>query len=144
MSTQAHSPTVGGGDRLVAGISLVCLPAAVAIVAVGAINNVEGVLLALAGIALVIAGGWYAVSRRGGARTAGMVAALAGLCVLVAALVVADLSWWRILSAVALGVVALMFGWTSGWGSAGPRRSTAPPAPRPTGAGPGPRSSSPA
>jgi len=63
MSTQAHSPTVGGGDRLVAGISLACLPAAVAIVAVGAINNVEGVLLALAGIALVIAGGWYAVCR---------------------------------------------------------------------------------
>jgi diacylglycerol kinase family enzyme len=106
MSTQAHSPTVGGGDRLVAGISLACLPAAVAIVAVGAINNVEGVLLALAGIALVIAGGWYAVSRRGGARTAGIVAALAGLCVLVAALVIADLSWWRILSAVVLGVVA--------------------------------------
>jgi len=93
MSTQAHPPTVGGGDRLVAGISLACLPAAVAIVAVGAINNVEGVLLALAGIALVIAGGWYAVSRRGGARTAGIVAALAGLCVLVAALVIADLSW---------------------------------------------------
>jgi Diacylglycerol kinase catalytic domain len=106
MSTQAHPPTVGGGDRLVAGISLACLPAAVAIVAVGAINNVEGVLLALAGIALVIAGGWYAVSRRGGARTAGIVAALAGLSVLVAALVIADLSWWRILSAVVLGVVA--------------------------------------
>ncbi len=74
--------------------------------AVGAINNVEGVLLALAGVALVVAGGWYAVSRRGGPRTAGLVAALAGVCVLVAALVVADLVWWRVLSAVVLGVVA--------------------------------------
>jgi diacylglycerol kinase family enzyme len=93
-------------DRLRAAISLVCLPAALAIVAIGALNNVAGVLWALAGAALVIAGGWYAVSRRGAARTAGVVAALAGLCLLVVALAVADLTWWRVLAAVVLGAVA--------------------------------------
>jgi diacylglycerol kinase family enzyme len=98
--------TVTSGDRLRAGLSLVCLPAAIAIVAVGAVSNVAGVLLGLAGAALVVAGGWYAVSRRGGARTAGVVAALAGLCALVAALLAADLTWWRIAAALFLGAVA--------------------------------------
>ena len=106
MSIQAPTPMAAGGDRLRAGISLACLPAAVAIVAIGALDNVAGVLLGIAGAALVVAGGWFAVSRRGGGRTAGMVAALAGLCVLVGALAVADLVWWRILAAVVLGAVA--------------------------------------
>jgi diacylglycerol kinase family enzyme len=106
MTTEPTPATVSPSDRLRAAISLVCLPAALAIVAIGALNNVAGVLWALAGAALVIAGGWYAVSRRGAARTAGAVAALAGLCLLVVALAVADLTWWRVLAAVVLGAVA--------------------------------------
>jgi diacylglycerol kinase family enzyme len=106
MSAPAPTPMAGAGDRLRAGVSLACLPAALAIVAVGALNNVAGVLWALAGAALVIAGGWFAVSRRGAARTGGMVAALGGLCLLVVALAVADLTWWRIVAAVVLGAVA--------------------------------------
>jgi len=106
MNPEGSTSTATPADRMAAAISLLCLPAAVVIVAIGALDNLEGVLLALAGAALVIAGGWYAVSRRGGARTAGLVAALAGLCVLVLALIVADLVWWRILAAVVLGAIA--------------------------------------
>jgi diacylglycerol kinase family enzyme len=106
MNPEGSTSTVTPADRMAAAISLLCLPAAVVIVAIGALDNLEGVLLALAGAALVIAGGWYAVSRRGGARTAGLLAALAGLCVLVLALIVADLVWWRILVAVVLGAIA--------------------------------------
>jgi diacylglycerol kinase family enzyme len=106
VSVDASTVKVPSGDRLRAGVSLLCLPAALVIVAVGALNNVDGVLLGLAGAALVIAGGWYGVSRRGGARTAGIVVALGGLCVLVAALLAADLTWWRIAAAIVLGAVA--------------------------------------
>lgn len=106
MSIETSPSTVTTADRARAALSLACLPAALALVAVGALSNVKGVLLALAGAALVVAGGWYAVSRRGVARTAGMVAAVAGVCLLLAALLAADLTWWRIAAAVVLGAVA--------------------------------------
>jgi diacylglycerol kinase family enzyme len=106
VSVDASTTTVTSGDRLRAAISLACLPAALAIVVVGALNNVTGVMLGLAGAALVVAGGWFAVSRRGGARTAGLVAAVAGIGVFVAGLIAADLTWWRIAAAVVLGAVA--------------------------------------
>jgi diacylglycerol kinase family enzyme len=103
---KVEARTVSSGDRVLAAGSLLCLPVALALVAVGALNNVAGVLLGLAGAALLVAGGWYAVSRRGGARTAGLIAAFAGICVLVVALVAADLTWWRIATAFVLGAVA--------------------------------------
>jgi diacylglycerol kinase family enzyme len=106
VSTEATTGKVPPGDRLRAGVSLLCLPAALVIVAAGALNNLDGVLLGLAGAALVVAGGWYGVSRRGGARTAGIVVALGGVCVLVGAVLGADLTWWRIAAAIVLGTVA--------------------------------------
>ena len=136
MTVGAQTERTGWADRMLAAISLACLPGALALVAIGALSNLAGVALGLAGAALVVAGGWYAVSRRGGPRVAGVTAAAAGCGVLVAALIVADLTWWRIAAAIALGAVAAATAHSALGRAAAqtpePHRTLVPPAVHPT------------
>ena len=136
MTDEAQTERAGWADRMLAAISLACLPGALALVTIGALGNLAGVALGLAGAALVVAGGWYAVSRRGGPRVAGVTATAAGAGVLVAALIVADLTWWRIAAAIALGAAAAATA-HSALGRAAdqspkPLRALVPPAAHPT------------
>ena len=66
-------------ERLSALTALVALAAAVVLVVVAAARNWEGVLIALVGLLVVVAGGWYAVSRRGTVRSVALLAVLVGV-----------------------------------------------------------------
>jgi len=99
--------TVTGRERVAAVTALVAIVGAHVLTIIGAVENWKGLLLALAGLLVVVVAGWYAVSRRGGARSMALVAGLAGVGLFVAGFVVADLSAVRILAVVVLAGVSV-------------------------------------
>jgi diacylglycerol kinase family enzyme len=125
----APSPDSGaarpaGVRRAAAVLALLTLAGAGLIVVVGLFDNLSALLTGLAAVVVLVAGGWYAISRRGPVRLAGLVTVAAGVVLLVVAVVAADLSWRRALAAALLGGVS--------WAAAGvalgaPGVASAPP-----------------
>ena len=98
----------GMSERLWALIALVALAAAMVLVLVAAATNWKGALIALIGLLIVVVGGWYAVSRRGAARSIAMLIGLVGIALLIVGFVVADLSALRAVSVAVLAAVSLL------------------------------------
>lgn len=97
-----------GGARLAATVTLLALAAAVVLVVFGAARNWRGLILTLAGLVVVVVAGWSAVSRRGGARLAAAIVALAGVGLLIAGFVVADMNALRLTATVVLAIVSVV------------------------------------
>ncbi len=93
--------------RLWALIALLALIATLVLALVAAVGNWEGVLIALVGLLVAVVGGWYAVSRRGAARSAAVVVVLVGVALLIAGFVVADFNVARAVSIVVLAAISV-------------------------------------
>lgn len=95
-------------ERLCALLSLAFVTASVVILLLGIARNLGWVLMTLAGLLLVVIGGWYAVSRRSSGRVAAVLIALVGLGLLIAGLVGADLSALRIALVCAFAALSVV------------------------------------
>jgi diacylglycerol kinase family enzyme len=93
-------------ERALAAVSLAGLAVAVALVAVGAIANIRAIAVAVVGVAVALWGGWYALTRRGGARAAGMGGVAAGALILIAGIAAVELTWWLAVLIVACAAVS--------------------------------------
>jgi diacylglycerol kinase family enzyme len=96
-----------GGQRAAAIVSLVSVAGAVVLAVVGTVSNWQGFLTTLGGLLLIVASGWYAVSRRGPARSVAVVVAVGGAVLFVAGFLIADLSALRVAGTVLLAVVSV-------------------------------------
>lgn len=105
MRAQAETPG-GGRERALAAVSLVGLTLALALLAVGALTNVRGIAVALAGIAVAVYGGWFALTRHGVVRLAGVGGIAAGALIVVAGVAALELTWWRAALIVACAAVS--------------------------------------
>ena len=102
----------GAGERLSALVALLGMAAAVVVVAVAAAANWQGLVITLIGLLLIVPSGWYVVSRRGVVRSAAALVALAGVGLLIAGFIVADLSvltWVTVVVLAALSVAAARY-----------------------------------
>ncbi|MGN6380909.1 MAG: diacylglycerol/lipid kinase family protein [Gaiellales bacterium] len=94
------------GDRTAAAVALVALPLAVVAAAIGAVRNFRELVVAVVGAVLLVAAGWYAVSRRGPVRTVALLLMLLGVVLLVGGVVISDLSWLGLAVTVVLGALS--------------------------------------
>jgi dolichyl-phosphate-mannose--protein O-mannosyl transferase len=78
-------------ERLAALLSLTAVAAAVVLLGVAVAANWEGILITAVGLLLIVVAGWYVVSRRGVARTVAVLTTVAGVGLIIAGFVVADL-----------------------------------------------------
>ncbi len=79
------------GERAAAAFSLLAVAAAAGLLLIGVATHLPAVLLALAGLLVCVTAGWYAVSRRGLVRAAGLAVMAAALGALAVGLAFADL-----------------------------------------------------
>ncbi len=103
----------GPGERLSALVALLGVVAAVVIVGVAAAANWRGLVITLPGLLLLVPSGWYVVSRRGVVRLVAMLVALAGVGLVIAGFVVAGLSvptWVAVAVLAALSMAAARYG----------------------------------
>ncbi len=94
-------------ERLAALAALLCFAAAAILILVGLARNLLAVIVAVLGLLLCVGAGWYAVSRRGGARLAAAVGMAGGLAVVIVALLAAHVSIVRLVLAVVLAVLSV-------------------------------------
>ncbi len=94
--------------RLAAGLALLTLAAAVALLVAGAARNWAAVVLALAALVVATVAGWYVASRRGAVRWLALIVVAGAAALLAFGLVTADLWPVRV-------VLALVFAVTSVW-----------------------------
>ena len=102
---QAGTPH-GGRERALAAVSLVGLGLALALLAIGAMANIRGIAVAAVGVAVAVFGGWYALTRRGAARAAGIGGVAAGAVILIAGVAAVELTWWRAVLILACAAVS--------------------------------------
>ena len=102
MSPASPRPVV----RLAAVIAVVALAGAVLVLVSGILRNVGSVLIAVGGVSLVIVGGWYSLSKRGGTRLLALGAVVAGVTLLVVGLIAGDYSIVAIVATVALAALS--------------------------------------
>jgi len=109
--SEALGPASGNGtrppspQRAAAVVALGALVVAALVLAVGIATHFGFVLGAVACLAVLGLAGWYAVSRSGRVRVVAIVVVVGSLAGLVAVVLAADLSWWRV--AVGLGAAAV-------------------------------------
>jgi hypothetical protein len=84
------------------------LVAAVVIVAVAAAANWQGIVITFLGLLLIVVAGWYVVSRRGVARSVAALTGLAGVALLIAGFIVAELSLLTWVTVAVLAVVSVV------------------------------------
>src|SRR5690242_17177654 len=84
------------GERIAAVIALVALAGTIALAVVGLTSHWTSVAIATIALAVIVVAGWYAVSRRGTRRVIATVVVCAGVVVLVAAILLADLDLVRV------------------------------------------------
>jgi diacylglycerol kinase family enzyme len=95
------------GERLAALVALVSLGAAIIVVIVGVRASWGAIAAAVVGLLMSVVAAWYALGRHGVHRTVAVVAAVAGVAVLVAGFVGAGMQGFRVVSATLLGVLAV-------------------------------------
>jgi len=92
-------------------VSLLCVAALIVVLAIFLWNNAWSLVIALVGLAITAVGGWWAVTRAMPRRAIGMVVALVGLGVIVAALINAfsdaDRVIVRLIAVVAIMAIAI-------------------------------------
>ena len=82
-------------ERAAALLSLLALIAGLGWLVVGVVVHLATALLTIVGLLVWVTAGWYVVSRRGMVRAAGLIAMTVALGVLIAGLVLANLSILR-------------------------------------------------
>jgi len=105
--TDADIQHAGGVERVAAVAALLCLAAAAALAVIGAASNWKGLALTVAGLAVIVPGGWYAVSRRGATRSIAVVVVVAGAIAVVAGFATGDLSALRVAGVVVLAAASV-------------------------------------
>src|SRR5215471_1526993 len=95
MDIRAQVESPPGRERALAAVSLIGLALGVALLAVEAVANIRGIAVAVAGVAVAVWGGWYALTRRGTTRAAGIAGVVAGGLILAAGVATVELTWWR-------------------------------------------------
>jgi diacylglycerol kinase family enzyme len=106
MDIRAQAGSPPGRDRALAAVSLIGLAVGVALLAVEAVVNIRGIAVAAAGVAVAVWGGWYALTRRGTTRAAGIGGVVAGGLILAAGVAAVELTWWRVVLIVACAALS--------------------------------------
>jgi diacylglycerol kinase family enzyme len=106
MDIRAQAEARTGRDRALAAVSLAGLAVALALLAVGAVANIRSIAVAVVGVAVAVWGGWYALTRRGVTRAAGIGGVVAGALILVVGVAAVELTWWRAVLIVACAAVS--------------------------------------
>src|SRR5215467_2218075 len=101
----AAKPTLT--ERASAGLALVTLAATIAALLAGAVLNWTGTLLALAGVLIGVAAGWYAVSYRGTVRGIALVFLAVAVGLFGWGLLAGDYEALRVLAVVALALISV-------------------------------------
>jgi len=101
----AAKPTLT--ERASAGLALVTLAATIAALLAGAVLNWTGTLLALAGVLIGVAAGWYAVSHRGTVRGIALVFLAVAVGLFGWGLLAGDYEALRVLAVVALALISV-------------------------------------
>src|ERR1700730_8704210 len=94
-------------ERAAALLSLLALIAGLGWLVVGVVLHIVTALLTIVGLLVWVTAGWYVVSRRGMVRAVGLIAMTVALGVLIAGLVLADLSILRMILIFVLAVISL-------------------------------------
>jgi diacylglycerol kinase family enzyme len=106
--TPADRPSTS--ERLAAVAALASLLAAAVLLLVGIAVNLGAVILALAGVLVLVTAGWYLVARRGLIRAVALIVVGVALAVVVAGFFLARISIWRVGAVAVLVVVSLVTG----------------------------------
>jgi diacylglycerol kinase family enzyme len=91
-----------------AAVSLLTVAVAAGLLLIGVVVHIAAVLVALACLLICVTAGWYAVSRRGVIRAAGLAVMAAAVGGLAASLVFADLNLLALLAVIAAAVVSVV------------------------------------
>jgi hypothetical protein len=94
-------------ERAAALLSLLALVADIGWLVVGVVLHLTTALVSIVGLLVCVTAGWYVVSRRGMIRVAALIAMTVALGVLIAGLVLANLSVLRMFLIFVLAVVSL-------------------------------------
>src|SRR3984893_4686551 len=94
-------------ERAAALLSLLALIAGLGWLVVGVVLHIVTALLTIVGLLVWVTAGWYVVSRRGMVRAVGLIAMTVALGVLIAGLVLANLSILRMILIFVLAVISL-------------------------------------
>jgi diacylglycerol kinase family enzyme len=100
-----HRPA---SQRVAAAVSLLTVAVAAGLLLIGVVVHIAAVLVALACLLICVTAGWYAVSRRGVIRAAGLAVMAAAVGGLAASLVFADLNLLALLAVIAAAVVSVL------------------------------------
>ena len=95
------------GERAAGVVAFLLLGAALGVVVAGSATSWEGLLLALAGMLALVAGGWHVVSHRRIARSVGVATAAVGVGLLASGFVVAHLHGLLVATVVVLGFLSV-------------------------------------
>ena len=106
MDIRAQAEARTGRERALAALSLAGLALALALLALGAMANIRSIAVAAVGVAVAVWGGWYALTRRGATRAAGIGGVVAGALILVVGVAAVELTWWRAALIVACAAVS--------------------------------------
>ena len=102
---QRATPTAG--ERVAALAALVTELAAVGLVLVGIVAHLIPIIAAAVGLLVCVIGCWYVVSRRGLVRVVSAIVAAAFLAAVIASLVFADISLWRLALVIVLSAASV-------------------------------------
>jgi diacylglycerol kinase family enzyme len=91
-----------------AAVSLLTVALAAALLLIGVVVHIAAVLVALACLLICVTAGWYAVSRRGVIRAAGLAVMAVAVGGLAASLVFADLNLLALLAVIAASVASVV------------------------------------
>jgi len=101
----SHRPA---SQRVAAAVSLLTVALAAALLLIGVVVHIAAVLVALACLLICVTAGWYAVSRRGVIRAAGLAVMAVAVGGLAASLVFADLNLLALLAVIAASVASVV------------------------------------
>lgn len=127
--------SAGRAHRGWAFVALGALAVATVLAVVVTLKSFGALVTLVAGVLVVVVGGWYVVTRRGGARIIALVVLVAGVALAVVGLLAVDVRWEAVLGlailvSVAVGAARLALGRTKRAVATSTRE--APPAPRPS------------
>jgi diacylglycerol kinase family enzyme len=97
----------GTRRRIAAVVALVSLILSVALIAFAAAKNLGALCLTSAGVLVAVAGGWYAVSRRGAARAIATLLLIVGLAAMIGGFLIFDIELLPFIVNVLLGACSV-------------------------------------
>jgi diacylglycerol kinase family enzyme len=93
--------------RVAALVAILTLVLAIVLIVMGAAGFWRTVLVTILGLLVIVVGGWYAVSRRGPARTIALIFVLGGIALLVVGFFLIDLSELRLVEIIVVAGISV-------------------------------------